>query len=181
MNRQDTAFFDTCTLQNFAVVSRLDLLEKLFTGRAAWTDGTALEVRRAVRHSPSMAALLHCRWLGTPVAVGDAPPAAQQVDRLRRAIGGAASRPTEHLGEAQTIHRLLEQQADGVFVTDDRQAADFAVRNGLTTMDTVDILRDAFDAGLVGCPEAYELLVAMASAGRGIALPPSHLHVCAGP
>ncbi|MEV4630498.1 hypothetical protein AB0J90_29980 [Micromonospora sp. NPDC049523] len=126
-----------------------------------------------------MAPLLGAAWLGTPVVVGDLPPAAQQVDRLRRAIGGSGIRGVEHLGEAQIIHHLLTT-GGGTIATDDRSAADYAARKGLISLDSNDILADCFEAGLVGCPEAYEILVAMAAAGRGVRLPSSHQHVCPG-
>lgn len=86
-------FFDACTLRNFAVVGRADLLEKHFAGRATWTDGTEFEIRRTARHLPHMQGLLGAPWLGPPVIVGDLPPEAQQVDRLRRAIGGGSAQP----------------------------------------------------------------------------------------
>lgn len=169
-------FFDACTLRNFAVVGRLDLLEKQFSGRAAWTDGTEIEIRRSAQHSPQVQSLLGAHWLGSPVVVGELPPAAQQVDRLRRAIGGGVARPLEHLGEAQAIHALIG--TDGIFATDDRKAADFARRKGIRTLDSSDLLRECFEAGLVGCPEAFEVLQLMARAGRGVAVPPGHMYVC---
>jgi predicted nucleic acid-binding protein len=179
VNPPTIVLFDTCTLRNFAVVGRLDLLEKLYSGRAAWTDGTEYEVRRAIREAPTMASLLGAAWLGLPIVVGNLPPAAQQVDRLRRAIGGNNLRGAEHLGEAQIIHHLLAA-GSGIIATDDRSATDYAARKGIATIDSVEILGDCFDAGLVGCPAAYQVLIAMTAAGRGIKLPASHLHVCPG-
>ncbi len=177
MTNPVSVFFDACTLQNFAVVDRLDLLEKRFAGRAGWTEGTAFEIRRGVREVPTLAPLLNAVWLGTPISVGDLPPEKQQVDRIRRAIGGGNARPLEHLGEAQVIHHLL-QKPGAVFATDDRLAAHYANGKGIGTINSADILSDCFDADLAGCPEAFEVLRTMAQLGRGVAVPPSHLYVC---
>jgi hypothetical protein len=39
-------FFDTCTLSNFAIVNRLDLLETRYGYRARWTETVQYEVAR---------------------------------------------------------------------------------------------------------------------------------------
>lgn len=45
-------------------------------------------------------------------------------------------------------------------------------------MDTQAILADCYTQGHIGCPEAFELLVMMAAAGRGVRVPPSHWYIC---
>jgi hypothetical protein len=34
------------------------------------------------------------------------------------------------------------------------------------------------ETGLISCPTAYELLVELAEAGRGVQVPPSHWYIC---
>jgi predicted nucleic acid-binding protein len=168
---------DACTLANFAAVGRLDLLRALYEGKCAWTEGVELETRRGVAELPYLQPLIGAIWLGTPVATDD-PLAVQQVDRIRRALGGAPGAPTQHLGEADTIYHAGLAGATCVFATDDRDAYYTAQRRGLRVIDTPDILRECYDAGLLACPEAYELLHKMAAAGRGVAVPGSHWYVC---
>lgn len=177
MTRAHRVLFDACTLENFASVARLDLLETRFSGRAARTDGVAFELRRRAAEQPALRPLVDATWLGSPIAAEDAP-AVQQIDRIRRGLGGSPTLPTQHLGEAQSLYHLVFIEPSGTFATDDRDAYLTAQRRGVRVIDTVDILRECYSAGLLGCPEAYELLHKMVAAGRGVAAPPSHWFVC---
>jgi hypothetical protein len=94
--------FDACTLENFAVVGRLDLLPALYADRSGWTEGIELEVRRGMAERPHLQALIGAAWLGTPIAVDD-PLAVQQIDRIRQGLGGSPRLPMQHLGEAQSL------------------------------------------------------------------------------
>lgn len=169
--------FDACTLENFAVVGRVDLLQALYQDRSAWTDGTELEVRRGAAERPHLQSLIGDTWLGSPIAV-DEPLVIRQIDRIRRSLGGSPRLPTQHLGEAQVIYHLTAVERDAIFATDDRDAYNLAIRLGMNVVDTPDILRECFDAGLSGCPESFDLLHKMAAAGRGVAVPPSHWYIC---
>jgi predicted nucleic acid-binding protein len=84
----------------------------------------------------------------------------------------------QHLGEAQTIYHLSAIEPSAVFATDDRDAYNTAQRRSLHVIDTPDILIKSYEAGLLGCPEAYELLNKMAIAGRGVVVPENHWHIC---
>jgi len=129
---QGGAVVDACTLKNFSVVGRMDVLEKHFTGRARWTE----------------------------------------------AIQREADPATLHLGEAEAIYVLERYHPDWTFVSDDQPAIDFARRKGLTAIDSEAVLAGCYENGLVGCPEAFDLLNSMADAGRGVRVPPSHWFVC---
>jgi predicted nucleic acid-binding protein len=177
MNRPGRIIFDACTLENFAVVGRLDLLQALYQDRSAWTDGTELEVRRGVAERPHLQALIGSTWLGPPIAA-DEPLALQKIDRIRRSLGGSPRLPTQHLGEAQIIHHISNVESSAIFATDDRDAYNLAQRRGMNVVETPDILRECFDAGLSGCPESFDLLHKMAAAGRGVAMPPNHWYIC---
>jgi hypothetical protein len=50
---------------------------------------------------------------------------------------------------------------------------DACTLSNFATVGRLDLLEK-----LAGCPEAYRILESMARAGRGVALPPSHLYVC---
>jgi predicted nucleic acid-binding protein len=104
--------------------------------------------------------------------------AVQQIDLIRRALGGSARLPTQHLGEAQTIYHIGNVEPNAVFATDDRDAYNTALRKNLRVIDTPDILNDCYEARVLGCPEAYELLHKMAASGRGVAIPESHWYIC---
>lgn len=84
--------FDACTLENFAIVGRLDLLQALYHDRCAWTDGTELEVRPGLRDQAWLQSLSGASWLQV-VADDDA---VQQIDRIRRMLGGSSTRPRQH-------------------------------------------------------------------------------------
>ncbi len=40
---EDSVIVDACTLQNFSVVGRLDILEQHFANRAGWTEAIQRE------------------------------------------------------------------------------------------------------------------------------------------
>lgn len=105
---------------------------------------------------------------GRPVDVDDTIEQ-HEVERIRRAVfGGTAARPTEHLGEAQTCALILRRQEfrDAVWITDDRDAGDFARRRGITTRQTYDLIAEAAVAGLVTAAAGHRLLQSMEAQGR---------------
>jgi predicted nucleic acid-binding protein len=168
---------DACTLENFAVVKRLDLLQELFQMRAAWTAWVEREVIYSAAQRPHLEPLMGAPWLGEPIEFDD-PLAIQGVDRIRRALGGSVASPRQHLGEAQGIYYLATSGQSVTMATDDRAAYAMAERRGLRVVGTPEILRACYERALIACPTAYELLVEMADAGRGVQLPPSHWHIC---
>lgn len=180
MTSASRVLFDACTLWNFAAVEGLELLRIRYEGRCAWTESAQWETRRGVADLPYLQPLIGASWLGTPIATDD-PLAVQQVDRIRRALGGAPGAPTQHLGEAEAIYYAELDRVTTVFATDDRDAFHTAQRRGLRVTDTPGILRECYEVGLLGCPDAYELLHKMIAAGRGVVAPPSHWHICPPP
>ncbi|MGH8527029.1 MAG: hypothetical protein ACREXY_23340 [Gammaproteobacteria bacterium] len=170
-------FFDANTLINFAVIDRLDILGRRYEGCAAWTDGVQFEVKRGVQSDRRIQRVLDVPWLGSPVEI-EGVADLTRVELLRACLSGSSSRPTKHLGEAQTIFLLETSYESSIFITDDRPAADFARRRGLSVMDSVDVLRECYWKGEVGCPEAYDLLVEISHQGRGVRVPTHHSDVC---
>jgi hypothetical protein len=125
---------DACTLWNFAVVERLDLLEVRYAHRGArWTEAIQLEITRHVKEEPLLRAVLDAQWLGQPMAITGGPQALIRIERIRRGLLATPSDPpTLHLGEAEVIDLL----------TDDQPAADLASRRGLSVLDTPRVLAD---------------------------------------
>lgn len=171
-------FLDACTLWNFAVVDRLDILFGLFES-ACVTETVVMELRRGSRHEPMLVKALATPWLGDPVEVSATPAEIVEIDLIRRAMGGSATRPLRHLGEAELIWLLENRAVDAILATDDRPAADFARRRGLAVVDSIDIVRAAFRCGFAACPQAYEMLVSMRDDhGRGVLAPADHTAIC---
>lgn len=171
---------DACTWENFAVIDGLWVLKARYAGIVSWTEAIRYELQRGVRAVPRLREVLDLEsaWLGEPVRPEG--EALGQVDLIRRGLGGMASEPLKHLGEAEAIHFL--EQASGsrrIFITDDGPAADFARRrpSGIQVLDAADVLADAFAMGDIGCPDAYEMLQAMWNYPREVRVPP-HREVC---
>jgi predicted nucleic acid-binding protein len=171
---------DACTLWNFAVVGRLDLLDGRYTHRGVrWTESIQLEIRRHVSEEPQLQEVLNARWLGVPMAIAGSPQTLRRIELIRRGLlATPADPPTLHLGEAEVIDLLETQHPSWVFITDDRPAGDLAKRRGLAVLDSALVLSECHAAGEIGCPAAYELLSAMAAKGRGVRVPPNHRVVC---
>lgn len=170
---------DTCTVVNFAAVRRLDLLERALGGCGRWTEATAHEVSCAADRCPTLWSLAVAGWLGEPLALNGAGDA-DGVFQLQRQLGGTRREPRRHLAEAEAIHLILRyaEYAGAVLLTDDRPAGDLAVKRGIEVWLTMDLLAQAYCDGHIGCPTAYELLLDMEQAGRGVHVPPDHRPVC---
>jgi hypothetical protein len=171
-------YFDTCTLSNFAVVDRLDLLDTRYGYRARWTETIQYEVRRGLGTSPYLQRVLDANWLGEPVEVGGTPAALIEINNIRRGLGSLEQDQLKHLGEAEIIYHLQHIDVGGIFVTDDQAALDFARRRGVHAFDTRKIMEECYACGEVGCPEAFELLKQMAESDRGVRVPAGHMDVC---
>ena len=163
---------DASTLKDFAVVGRLDLIKERFHGRAHWTETIQRETARL--------GVADTEWLGQPIEIGgDSVATIIQVMNIREALG---ARPTDpaglHLGEAEVIHYLETSQPSWTLVSDDHPAVDFAQHRRLSAVDTQQVVADCYESGQIGCPDAFELLLAMQVAGRGVRVPPSHWYIC---
>ncbi|MGH3685163.1 MAG: hypothetical protein ACRDQY_07875 [Pseudonocardiaceae bacterium] len=173
-----TFLVDTCTIINFAAVARLDLLETALEGRGHWTESAADEINRAVDHWPVLWTVPIAGWLREPIAPGREGDT-DAVFRLQRQLGGRRE-PRKHLAEAEAIHLALRypEFSDAIFLTDDRPAADLAHKRGVTIWTSADVLSAAYRNGHIGCPAAYEVLLDMEQASRGVHVPINHELVC---
>ncbi|HEX6754509.1 MAG TPA: hypothetical protein VF109_01040 [Mycobacteriales bacterium] len=171
---------DTCTVINFAAVDHLPLLLSTFPGHLRYTEAVHRELRDLVAEYDGLLSILGRAQLGEPVEFSD-PVDIADIDRLRRTqLGGRRGLPRQHLGEAQSIHllRTTPSYAGATLLSDDSAAVDHARRTGLRAIESADVLKRAYLRRSIGCPDAYELLVAMRDAGRGVRVPASHQDVC---
>ena len=170
---------DACTLENFAVVGRLDLLEVRYGHRARWTETIKLEITRGLSADASLQDVLDSTWLGKPIEIAGNVQTLQRIERIRRGLGATRVDPaTKHLGEAEVIDYLDRRQPTWIFISDDQPAVDFAMHRGLNAIDTRRVLADCYASGEIGCPDAYNLILKMQSLGRGVRVPPDHRQVC---
>jgi hypothetical protein len=133
----------------------------------------------SARYYPSLANIANDGWLQDPIEVVD-PQEIQQVERIRRAVfGGAANEPTKHLGEAQTCQVILNwnEFSGSYWITDDRDAQEYARGQGIVTRDTMDLISEAIVEGHCTRDEGFRLLYGMKQNGRYLRVPlhPSHL------
>jgi len=166
-------FPDNTVLCNFAAVSRLRLLRDILRGRGRWTEAICNEARASADYYPDLASISEEGWLGEPIVIDD-PEEIELLERIRRSVfGGSPRKPTQHLGEAQTCHVILRRPdfRGSFWVTDDRDAQEYARRRGITTRDTMDLFCEATVEGLCTQDEAYKLLHEMARLGRHLRLP----------
>lgn len=105
-----------------------------------------------------------CAWLGAP----HAPEVADlvRVRSLQIALGGSHSVTTENAGEAESI--FFAEQFDGIFVTDDNIAYDFARRRlgDQRVVDSIGMLAEAVRRSLVSPDEAADIAARITDSGR---------------
>lgn len=171
----DAVFPDNTVLCNFAVVRRLDLLEGFLRGRGRWTEAVAFEAERSSHHGlPDLVGIARAGWLGEPIEIDD--DGRDHVEHLRRDVfGGTRDEPTKHLGEAETCHLLKEVPAwhGAWWVSDDRDALDFARKQDITTLETIDIVKHIVADGDLTTVTAWELMQEMLREGRLLRMPAS--------
>lgn len=161
-------FPDNTVLCNFGTVGRLDLLRKVLDGCGRWTEAVAEEARRSAAYVRDLSRLRAEGWLGEPIELcTDAEIAL--ADRLRRAVfGGLPTEPLRHLGEAETLALVQTRQefAGAVWITDDRDAGEYATARGIPVKNTVTLMREAAVSGQIDYTEGHRLLLAMVAGGR---------------
>ncbi len=166
-------FPDNTVLCNFAAVRRIDLLRDWLRGRGRWTAAVAYEVLRSTAHLPDLGRVTAVGWLGDPVDL-DEDRAVTRVEHLRRDVfGGRAAEPTKHLGEAQTCYLLMEvsQWRGSWWVSDDRDALEFARRQGILTRETIDIVTALVAEGDLTAQAGFDLMTQMQAEDRALRMP----------
>jgi hypothetical protein len=158
--------FDAVTLRHFGCIDRLSVLERLLVGTPVprWVDAVRSEVLAGMGNT-DCANVLAAGFLGQPYEVTDARDTAD-VFRTRTALSDGRGASNKHLGEAESI--VVADRLDGVFVTDDLVAYDYAgMRLGHSrVLDTVDLLREAVRLTVISAAEAALLADAIRNSGR---------------
>lgn len=159
-------FPDNTVLINFAIVNRMDLLERLANGNGRWCATVATECAESARQ-PELAAMNEANEIfGEPLF----PDAAEHQDILvlRDQLASPGDQPTQHLGEAETIAIIVRRQLSCFFVTDDRGAARLAARNGIQVAGTWHLLKIASRAGLIDADTLWGYVLTLEEHGRGV-------------
>ena len=168
-------FPDNTVLVNFASVQESSLLVAILDGRGRWTDAVADEARKSRRHHPDLGILIDSGALGEELYVDD-PADVRAVEHLRRQVfHGPIDKPTKHLGEATTcfLLRKHEELRESFWVTDDRDAAEYAKRQGIFTWGTSDLMSEGLARGACVRDDAWLMLLAMRKAGNYLWIPAS--------
>lgn len=161
-------FPDNSVVVSFARADELNVLHQYLRGRGRVVEAVALEIRNSSGYIPSLAALDQIEWFGEPIPITGEKNAAA-VEGIRVAVfGGARSKPREHLGESQTLHLLRSdpKYADSVWITEDREAYQFATRQRITTRDTFALLSEMVAYLDLTADRAFEVADRILDAGE---------------
>lgn len=158
-------FPDNTVLINFAIVNKMDLLQRLANGSGRWCATVAMECAESALE-PGLAALNGAVDIfGEPLF----PDAAEHQDIriLRDQLASPGDRSTQHLGEAETIAIIARRQLSCFFVTDDRAAARLAARNGIQVVGTWHLLKIARRAELIDADTLWGYVLTLEEHERG--------------
>jgi predicted nucleic acid-binding protein len=140
-------FPDNTVLINFAIISRMDLLARLANGNGQWCATVAIECAESAKR-PDLAALGGAGEIfGQPLFPDQAE--LQDIHVLRDQLASPGDRPTQHLGEAETIAIIARRHLSCFFVSDDRGAARLAAQNGIAVVGTWHLLKVAHRKGWI--------------------------------
>jgi predicted nucleic acid-binding protein len=134
-------FPDNTVLINFAIINRMDLLERVANGNGRWCATVAAECAASARRLELTALNGAGEIFGDPLFPDEAEH--QDVLVLRDQLASPGDLPTQHLGEAETLAVILRRQLRCFFVTDDDDAARLAAKNGIQVVDTWRLLKVA--------------------------------------
>jgi predicted nucleic acid-binding protein len=165
-------FPDNTVLNNFGLVSRVDLFAELVDGRGAWTNTIAEECAQGASREGLESLSRMPEILGKPFY----PTRQERIDTLslRARLAAPGDRPSAHLGEAETIAIMLARQIRGAFVTDDRGARRLAQAPDIQipTYTTADLFKLAVRAGKIDADTCWEVLQTLRHLGRRIPAAP---------
>ena len=158
-------FPDNTVLINFAIISRMDLLDRLANGNGQWCATVASECAESASR-PGLGALDDARTIfGEPLY----PTGAEYQDMLllREELASPGDRRHKHLGEAETLAIMLRRRVNGFFVTDDNEARRLAAMNGVQVVTTWRLLLVALRHGWVDADTLWGYVQTLARAKRG--------------
>lgn len=148
--------FDCCVISNFALAGALDILERLYPGKAMITDFVAVEVRRGLQAGHSELSAIR---------------AAVQAGRLREVSFGSGEEKrlfeplsiSLGLGEASSL--AVAHRRGWRFASDDMAARREARALGVPVTGTIGILLKAIERGHCDRPSANIHLKKMVESG----------------
>jgi predicted nucleic acid-binding protein len=133
-------FPDNTVLVNFALINRVDVLQHIMSGRAAWCATVASECRRSAAEPGLELMTDYADTLGAPL-YPETQAEHLQVQLLRDELAIPGDPPTRHLGEAETLALIIGRNLEAVFVTDDQGARRLAAVHGIRCYTTWDMLK----------------------------------------
>jgi predicted nucleic acid-binding protein len=158
-------FPDNTVLINSAIISRMDLLAKLANGNGQWCATVAIECTESAKR-PDLAALGGAGEIfGQPLFPDQAE--LQDVHVLRDQLASPGDRPTQHLGEAETIAIIARRHLSCFFVSDDRSAARLAAQNGIAVVGTWHLLKVAHRKGWIDADTFWGYVLTLEGHSRG--------------
>jgi predicted nucleic acid-binding protein len=158
-------FPDNTVLINFAIISRMDLLERLANGNGRWCATVSIECNESSRHTGLSALTDAWDIFGEPLYPDRIEHQDTQLLRAELASPGDPAR--QHLGEAETLAIMLRRNVKGFFVTDDGEATRLATTNGVPVVTTWRLLLVAGRKGWVDADTLWGYVQTLRRQGRG--------------
>lgn len=165
-------FPDNTVLCNFGSINQVELLSTILRGRGNWTESVQAEAVASSRTRPALAGSA-LDFMGEAIEIDD-PDEQSEIENLRRSrFGGTPNEPRKHLGEAETCYLLLHraEYVDARWITDDRDAQEYARAQSIFTWDTMDLMSDGVASGEVSENDGYDFLLEMSKKGNHLRLP----------
>lgn len=168
-----TFFFpDNTVLINFTLIGRHDLLEWIVRRSGQWTLSVSRECHLSASQ-PGLSGLddwglvFHEPLVPSPMELVNARVIAEQMRKP------GDFKPSQHMGEAETIAIVVNRGLSTVFLTDDHDAARRAAAEPLIAVaSTTKIIAFAEIKGRLEHAEARSYLAGLLNAGRVLGNPP---------
>lgn len=158
-------FADNTVLINFALINRMDLLERLANGCGRWCASVAAECHASAGHDGLGALTDADAIFGPPLS----PDVAELIDTktLRAELASPGDHRHQHLGEAETLAIMVRRKVTGFFVTDDRDAMRLAAKHGVSVTTTWRLLQVASRQQWVDTDTLWGYVRTLGSNNRG--------------
>jgi len=162
----DLLFPDTTVLINFAIINRMDLLQRVTNGRGRWCATVEFECARSAQ-KPGLGALDEAPGIFGSAWYPQTRAEHVDVQTLRVGLARPGDSRRQHLGEAETLAIMIGRSVDGMFATDDRDAARLASKKQITVISTWDLMRLAARCGFVDADTMWGYLQTLGAKSRG--------------
>jgi predicted nucleic acid-binding protein len=158
-------FPDNTVLINFAIINRMDLLQRLANGNGQWCATVSAECAESAKRSGLAALNVAGEIFGEPLFPDQAEH--QDIRVLRDQLADPGDAPTQHLGEAETIAIIVRRQLNSFFATDDRGAVRLAAQNGIAVVGTWHLLKVAYRKRWLDADTLWGYVQTLDGQGRG--------------